>query len=82
MYIMYVLFDAHGKQKPKSYSCKKVLMQLMWCISIFFNVTSGNNAVYFSKCVAIKDSIAPVTVAITVVSLELWPLDRLAPRTN
>ena len=79
MYIMYVLFDAQGKQKPKSYSCKKVTYVVYL---YFFNVTSGNNAVYISKCVAIKDSIAPVTVAITVVSLELWPLDRLAPRTN
>ena len=84
MYNMYVLFDTQGNQKTKAYSCEKVtyVVQNQIFFSNFFNVITGSHTAYFSKCIVIKDSIASVTVVITVVSFVQLPLDQLAPWTN
>ena len=71
MYNMHVLCDTQGRQKQKYIVARKLLM---WCkirfSSLYFNVISSSHTAYFSKCVVIEDSIASVTDAITVVSLE------------
>ena len=84
MYNMYVLFDSQGRQKTKniqlgeSYLCGAKSDFLLYS----FNVISSSHTAYFSSCGVIKDSIASVTGAITLVSLEKMPLDQLAPWTN